>query len=187
MIEFNKLIIIPYNKGLYIDCQIMDMPYFEDVYLDKIIIDTQDTYTSSGPSKVPVYSKTIEGNTKSIQLTVPDTELLVSPNETIFFVYVTAKGTPKPETPCGLDMTVAMAACVDSYSIYRIALNYLSEAYESCSIPKHLIDFILRYKAFQISLKTRDFPLAISYWKKFVSSNISKQFNQCNCYGRISI
>ena len=51
MVEFNKLFIIPYNKGIYIDCSVLDMPYFKNVYIDKIVVDTQDTFSKDGESK----------------------------------------------------------------------------------------------------------------------------------------
>lgn len=51
MVEFNKLLVIPYNKGIYLDVQVMDLPYFTDVYLDSITIDTQDTFKPDGISK----------------------------------------------------------------------------------------------------------------------------------------
>lgn len=184
MIEFNKLLVIPYNKGLYIDCSIMDMPFFKDVYLDKIIIDSQDTFNKDGVSKTPIYKYNVEGNKKSIQLTIRDTELLVRKMEnTIFFVYVIIKGLPSSDTPCGLDSPVTLGVAVDAYSVYRKALNYLYDVNNSCTIPKKFIDFILKYKAFQICLKTRDYTLAITYWKNFVKSFNRDITNNCSCYG----
>lgn len=184
MVEFNKLIIIPYNKGIYIDCSVLDMSYFKNVYIDKIVIDTQDTFNKDGISKYPVYTYTVPGNQKQVQLHIKNTELLVPTMEgNMFFVYVITKGIPSSDVPCGLDSPVTLGVGVDSYRVYRKALNYLSDTYNKCDIPKAFIDFILRYKAFQICLKTRDYPLAITYWKKFINFLSVKPSNRCGCNG----
>lgn len=184
MVEFNKLFVIPYNKGIYVDCSVLDMPYFENIYVDKIVIDTQDTFNKDGVSKYPVYSYTIPGNQKRVQITIKDTDLLVPTMEgNMFFVYVIVKGVPSYNTPCGLDSPITLGVGVDTYPIYRKALKYISETYRKCDIPRAFIDFILRYKAFQICLKTRDYPLAITYWKKFTNSISVKLDNKCGCNG----
>ena len=74
MVEFNKLFVIPCNKGIYIDCSVLDMPYFNNVYIDKIVVDTQDTFSKDGVSKYPVYSYTISGNQKRVQMTIKATD-----------------------------------------------------------------------------------------------------------------
>lgn len=184
MVEFNKLLVIPYNKGIYLDVQVMDLPYFTDVYLDSITIDTQDTFKPDGISKTPAYTLKIEDNVKSLQMTIKDSDLLVPTVEgTMFFVYVTVKGTPAANTPCGLDEPTILAVCVDSYRIYRKGIEYIQETYNNCVVPKHFIDFILRYKAFEMCLKTRDFPLAITYWKGFWRTITKSGSSKCTCYG----
>ena len=52
-------------------------------------------------------------------------------------------------------------------------------------INKNFIDYILRFKAFELSLKTGNYTLAIEYWEKFLknkTSSISKP-KGCGCYG----
>ena len=184
MVGFKKLFILPYNKGIYIDCSVLDMPYFDNVYIDKIIVDSQDTFNKDGISKNPIFSTIISGNQKRVRLTIKDTQLLVKHMQgTMFFVYVLIKGTPASNTPCGLDSPVTLGVCVDTYHIYRKALKYLHELYCSCNIPKRFIDFILRYRAFQMCLKTRDYPLAITYWKKFHKSIEKPLSSGCGCDG----
>jgi hypothetical protein len=60
MVHFNSLKITP-KRSLIVDINILDIPYYEDVYLDSIIIDNQKTYTPSGPSNTPIYCKEIKG------------------------------------------------------------------------------------------------------------------------------
>lgn len=59
MIKFNELRITPNNENLIIDVSIEDAEYFKDVFLDSIIIDTQDTYTIDGPSSKAVFTYTV--------------------------------------------------------------------------------------------------------------------------------
>lgn len=182
MIEFNRLLITPYNKAIYIDASVLDMPYFENVYIDKIVIDTQDTFSTKGVSSTPVYTYQVEGNVKNIKLTVSDYNILVPQMEgTMFFVYIITKGTPSSDVPCGFDNPSTLGVAVDTYHIYKKGLKFIQEVYDSCDIPKYFIDFILQYKAFQMCLKTRDFPMAITYWKKFWGT--AKQPNKCTCHG----
>lgn len=186
MVEFNKLLILPYNKGIFLDVSIPSLPYFKQMYIDRIVIDTQDTFNKDGISRNPVYTYQVEGNRKSLELTINDTDLLVPTMEgNMFFIYVITKGFPAPDTPCGMDEPVTLGVGVDSYRIYRKGIEYIQETYNSCNVPRHFIDFILRYKAFEMCLKTRDYPLAITYWKKFLRQLCSKSpsTNTCGCHG----
>lgn len=184
MVEFKKLFIIPYNKGLYIDVAVLDMPYFDNVYIDRVAIDTQETFDTKGISATPVYEYKVEGDVKSLQLAIADNELKVPQVEgTMFFVYIVTKGIPSSNTPCGLDNNPILGVGVDTYQVYRKALIYIRECYESCKVPREFIDFILRYKAFKMCLKTRDFPLAITYWNKFWKT-LRKSPTNCGCHGR---
>ena len=68
MVTFQELRITPDGQKLIIDVSVKDLEYYTNVYLDTVQIDTQDTFVESGPSSEVVYSKTIEGNTKSVRL-----------------------------------------------------------------------------------------------------------------------
>lgn len=187
MVEFKKLLVIPFGQGIYIECNVLDLPYFKDVYIDEIYIDNQDTYNINGISTTPIYYKKIDGDQKSIRFVIKNEDLAFTltpkTKDNIFFIYVKTKGVPASNTPCGLDIPITTAAAVENYSIYRRALKYIRESYEKCDIPRNFIDFILRYKAFQLALKTRDFPLAVKYWKMFTSSYSKNKIKGCGCHG----
>lgn len=68
MIHFNQLEITDDNKYLIIDAQIDDGDYFSNMYLDAIVIDSQDTFILNGPSNSPIYTKTLDDNTKAIYI-----------------------------------------------------------------------------------------------------------------------
>lgn len=60
MIQFNELRITPDSKHLIIDASIDNSSYYDNVILDSIVIDTQDTYVANGPSSKPVYIYNID-------------------------------------------------------------------------------------------------------------------------------
>jgi hypothetical protein len=60
MIKFNELRITPNNENLIIYVSIEDANYFQNVVLDSIVIDTQDTYVENGPSSKAVFKYTVE-------------------------------------------------------------------------------------------------------------------------------
>ena len=56
MLIFNELRITPDQKYLIIDVSVDNQKYYENVQIDSIIIDTQDTYIDSGPSNNPIFT-----------------------------------------------------------------------------------------------------------------------------------
>lgn len=187
MIDYKKLLVLPCDKGLLIEVAIENLPYYEDLYIDKISIDTQNTFVSGKVSDTPIYEYTVVGNVKGVELTIDPCEFTEPQGAgTLFFIYVTVKGTFAENTPCGMDKTISVKALIDTYPIYRLGLKYIKEAYEECSVPRDFIDFILRLKAFMMCLETEDYPLAINYWKKFFRS-LKKPSLNCNCYGRNTV
>ena len=60
MLHFEELRITPDNKYLIIDVSVDKDKYFNNIAIDSIIIDTQDTYSISGPSSNPVYTFNVE-------------------------------------------------------------------------------------------------------------------------------
>lgn len=183
MIEFEKLFVIPCNKGIYIRCSVLSESYYNDVYIDKIIIDDKNTFVSSGPSDNPVYTKTVDDNTKSIEISISSNEILANFENNVFFVYVIAKGTPSADTPCGCDNTTNLGVAADTTEVVRKALNYIGEVNSECSIPKNLINFILLYRAFQLALKTKAYTTALKYWDKLVGNTSTSKTNGCGCHG----
>lgn len=56
MIHFNELRITQDGKYLIIDASVDNQDFFDDVLLDSVVIDTQDTYVVNGPSSKPIYT-----------------------------------------------------------------------------------------------------------------------------------
>lgn len=187
MVEFNSLYINPECNNLIIDVSVLNKPYYNDIYIDSIVIDTQDTFIASGPSSYPVYLHTFNDNEKRVSLNISEGDFLNLKgafNDTLFFIYVILKGTPSPDTPCGEDNSVCVRAVANMFNYYQKAMYYVKEIENTCLIPKKFIDCLLQFKALELSLKTGNYPLAIKYWNKFFKDNYKlygSNFKSLNC------
>lgn len=214
MVDFNELRVSPDRKNLIIDVSIKDLSYYENVYIDSIIIDTQDTYIPSGPSNSPIFTYEVVSNVtpvyslpdcgcgqvqdyidkencfetsnneeKRVRLELDNTALDNHLKGNLFFVYVITKGTPSSDTPCNMDNTINLGVTADTYPIYTNMLNSLKEL-ESCSTPKLFTDAFLRFKAFELSIKTGQYSQVINYWNKYFKSLDIPNNTNCSCNGR---
>lgn len=211
MIQFNELKISPDNQELIIDVSVKDLSIYSNVYLDSIIIDNQDTFTNNGPSSNPIYSFTIEDEynpvysvpefngcnpvleedtesqcfteakgVKHYRLVLTGKDISMSGN--LFFVYVVAKGTPDPSTPCTMDNMTTLGVACNLHDIFQSCMSYIRELESSCNIPKGFIDYILRFKALELSLATGNYITAIKYWNKFFKNKSFSNPSTCNCH-----
>lgn len=214
MVDFNELRVSPDRKNLIIDVSIKDLSYYENVYIDSIIIDTQDTYIPSGPSNSPIFTYEVVSNVtpvyslpdcgcnqvqdyidkencfetsnneeKRVRLELDNTALDNHLKGNLFFVYVITKGTPSSDTPCNMDNTINLGVTADTYPIYTNMLNSLKEL-ESCGTPKLFTDAFLRFKAFELSIKTGQYSQIINYWNKYFKSLDIPNNTNCSCNGR---
>ncbi len=214
MVDFNELRVSPDRKNLIIDVSIKDLSYYENVYIDSIIIDTQDTYIPSGPSNSPIFTYEVISNVtpvyslpdcgcnqvqdyidkencfetsnneeKRVRLELDNIALNNHLKGNLFFVYVITKGTPASDTPCNMDNTINLGVTADTYPIYTNMLNSLKEL-ESCSTLKLFTDAFLRFKAFELSIKTGQYSQVINYWNKYFKSLDIPNNTNCSCNGR---
>ena len=185
MVQFNELRINPEGTKLIIDVSVKDSVYYENVYIDTISIDTQDTFIDSGPSSNVAYTNTLAGNNKSVRLELGIGDLLPSLLDNMFFVYIRTKGTPAANTPCGMDNITTLGVVSNLYPLYQHAFSYIKELSDTCSIPKNFINYILQYKAFELAVKTGHYTEAIKYWKRFfMGIKDSVITPNCGCYGQ---
>ena len=200
MIRFNELKIE--NNYIIIDVQIEEEKYFKDMYIDSIVIDTQDTFIANGPSSKAIYTKTFNADTdikkeeivytqgidkyNRVRIYIDSKDLNVDIHKTMFFVYVIAGGTPSADTPCRWDENKALHTLVDTQVLYNNMIQYVKELGKNCSIPDNFINAILQFNAIDLALKTNQYPLAIDLWKRFynnIESNII--LPNCGCNGRL--
>ena len=143
MIEFKELRVTPDGKTLIIDAAVKDLSYYDNVYIKSVTVDTQDTYSESGSSTNPLFhyevSSVSEENKKRIRLELNNT-VLGDITGNMFFVYITVKGTPAADTPCGLDNVTTLGVTADLYPFYISSVNYMKELENECEPSKNFID-----------------------------------------------
>ena len=200
MIRFNELKIE--NNYIIIDVQIEEEKYFKDMYIDSIVIDTQDTFIANGPSSKAIYTKTFNTDTdvnkeeivytqgtdkyNRVRIYIDGKDLNVDIHKTMFFVYVIAGGTPAADTPCKWDENKALHTLVDTQVLYNNMIQYVKELNKDCSTPDNFINAILQFNAIDLALKTNQYPLAIDLWKRFYSDIESNTvLPNCGCNGRL--
>ena len=200
MIRFNELKIE--DNYIIIDVQIEEEKYFKDMYIDSIVIDTQDTFIANGPSSKAIYTKTFNTDTdvnkeeivytqgtdkyNRVRIYIDGKDLNVDIHKTMFFVYIIAGGTPAADTPCKWDENKALHTLVDTQVLYNNMIQYVKELNKDCSTPDNFINAILQFNAIDLALKTNQYPLAIDLWKRFYSDIESNTvLPNCGCNGRL--
>lgn len=205
MIDFNNVLIT--DKNLYIDVSIKDSPYFENCYIDRIVVNDISTFSTTGVNlDKSVYDTNnhpgdIEDNAKSVKLFIKENVILNSHStvkdtrSNIYFIYVhTIYNTPSDPAylnpPCGSDCEWHSIAVIDYQYLYSKALSYIRELVDcECSKPEKFVDFILRTKALEMFLKSKEWERAISYFEKYYltedscDSKLSSQTNCGCCHG----
>lgn len=217
MLHFNELRYSDDNKNIIIDASVDSQSYYDNIIINSIIIDNQNTFVTNGPSSNPIYTYNVEeeypniysipencncnpvlgdedksycfieelDSMKHIRLVIPASSIKVDVCKDMLFVYVIASGIPGQDTPCGFDNNMIMGTIINLQGIYNNMLYYIREIEKNCSIPKNFIDLILRFKALEVCVRTGNYPLAIKYWNKFYSEQLSSGVNitNCKCYG----
>lgn len=170
MIQYNQL---SAEDTLYIDMQVEDQEYYDNIYITGVQVHTADTY---GTNYAPLKQVTQEpSKSLSVDLNIPIKGELI-------FIVPLIQGEVSWDCPCGKD------ECNEAYiycdtSIKEKGLAYLKELGNDCSIPKGFIDFILSQAALSLSLETCNFQEAIKYWNSINKRFIRTTSSNCGCHG----
>lgn len=183
MVKFNELAITTNGEVLIIDASVLDLPYYANVYISDIFIDTQDTFTEGGPSSRAINVYRATENVKNARVELNSNSLLPSLDNNLFFVYVKTSGTPAANTPCGMDNIYTIGVIFSKCPIYNNIMQHMKETYDNCNIPKKFIDSYLRFKALELSINTEHYPEAIIYYNKFFRGATINISSNCNCHG----
>lgn len=187
MIKFNELKIENCNKTLVIDASVINLPYYTDIYIESITIDTQDTYVGTGPSSTPLFNHVVPENQslKTIRLNLDSTVLNAGFDTNLLFVYVSVKGVAAIDVPCGMDNVHTIGVVTNLYPIYKQSIKLLSSISDDCQNPQDLVSFILKLNALDLAIKTCNYVTAIKYWKKyFTGATLNNVLtNKCGCNG----
>lgn len=198
MIIFDELRLSDDAKKIYISIHVNEADYFENIYLDKIVIKTGDKVleatapelfsTDDNPTD-SIYTKTFEGNIKKADLVLTVNDFLTlkqsDMSKTLFFVYVRCKGTVAANTPCGLDEMTTVGVTFDEKLLYQRVMDYTKSLSDDCIISIGFTDYILLWEAFKAAIKTGHFKPAIKYWNMLFSNSdtITYTTKGCGCHG----
>lgn len=191
MIIFDRLQISDSGKMLYIDAHVNEASYFENIYIDKVVIQTSDQVSESDPLTPRgsyIYSTTISGNSKEIHLALNSLtdfeQVYKSLSDKLLFVYIVCKGTVDPCTPCGLDEMTTLGVTFDTGLLYQKIMQYTRELNRDCVIPKGFIDIILLWNGFKAAIRTGNYIVAIDFWKRlFKTGTFITVSKNCGCHG----
>lgn len=183
MVDILKLAIEEEGSALSLSCSVKTDSYYKNVYLDKILIDTQENYSDSGPSDSAYTLKTFTDNTKTFSID-KDTTIPIDLKHNIIYIWIVTKGSPTADVPCGKDNKNTLGVAVYIKEIYEIILCALRElaSGNKCNIPKNFIDKYFQYKGLIYALDTEHYLQANSWYKKFFNGTTSTTTNTgCSC------
>ena len=204
MIIFDQLRISDDGKRMYINAHVNKADYFNDIYIDSIVIQTADKVSETDPGLPTsdyVYIKKAEENAKELNLVLEASDLSKSwesdpkaiafnrgdMSKTLFFVYIKCKGTPGSCTPCRLDEETTLGVVFDENVLHQRVMDYTKELGADCNVPTAFIDFILLWNAFKSAIETEHYIPAIKFFNMMFEdvgkSCQSRIIKTCGCNG----
>lgn len=171
MIKYNILKIE--GNNLIIDFEVEDKPYYSNISIEGVRVDTPLTYGTDKP-----YFIQNEDNVTKYKIEIPISNvkkelLIITPQ-----VHVVLP----PDTPCGADV-IDMAAVYDRNVLLDKGLGYLKELGDTCEISKGFVDFILKSYALDMTITTCNYSMAIKYWKMLTRIK-GTTLTGCGCNGK---
>ena len=190
MVIFDRLQVSEDGKKLYIDAHVNKAEYFNNNYIAKVVILTQDQVSETNPllpSTSFVYTKEIQGDKKEINLaldaTVDFTYNLHSLSDKLLFVYVICTGTPSDDTPCRLDELTTLGVTFDTFKVYQRVLELTKGINDTCEVPEEFMNFMAIWFGFKAAIESEHFITAIDLWNKLEENNTGTNNSNCGCHG----
>lgn len=175
MINFKNCLVT--ENSIYIDVRIKPHVFFDNCYINRVVINDIDTFHTTGPNLDACIfdSGELEGDHKKYIEFIKCSEFWKSVrniSKNIYFIYVQIKGLPAMNTPCGNDVEWYSIAIIDYKYIYDRCLHYVRELNHcKCAKPRHFIDFILKFKALEMCLISKEWERAIEFFKEICPSD----------------
>lgn len=192
MIIFDRLEISDSGKVLYMDVHVNKADYFDNIYIDKVVIQTSDQVSETDPLTPGsnfIYTQQVKGNVKELHLALNaacDFELAYNTlSDKLLFVYVICKGVVEECTPCRLDELTTLGVTFDTALLYQAIMQYTRELNVDCVIPKGMLDLIMLWNGFKAAIETEHYIPAIDFWKRLFKNknSILRTFKGCGCHG----
>lgn len=194
MIIFDQLRISDNGYQLFINAHVNKAAYFDNIEIDKIIIQTSDQVSETDPLTPGddyIYSLQVEEGTREINLVLDShtdfDKVYHTLSDKLLFVYIICKGIADPCTPCRLDELTTLGVTFDDNLLYQKVMQYTRTLADTCVIPKDFIDLILLWNGFKAAIETEHYLPAIDFWKRMFDrkhglSGFSKT-KPCGCHG----
>ena len=179
MVTFQELRITPDGKKLIIDVSVKDSKYYTNVYLDKILIDNQDSFLESGPSSSAIIFPIIQDGYKLVEVVNSD---FTAETET----YYTYNGTLEE----GVYYDFSKVTIEDTFEDTPIVLDFIGQDYSFDYNPGDLKGrtFILRGGDLVKSpLKIKTIRMEINYTELLYNLNQDLLFVYVKIKGTPSI
>lgn len=202
MIIYDQLRISDDGTRMYINLHVNKAEYFDNIYLDSLTIMTSDRILETNPNEPTedyIYKKVFDGNQKEADLVLTANDFLrtweddpkamqfrqADMSNTLFFVFVKAKGVPSECTPCRLDEEITLGVTFDERILHQRVLGFTKDLVKDCTIPQGFTDFILLWNAFKSAIETEHYIPAIKFWKMLFEDGdrITATTKNCGCHG----
>lgn len=189
MVIFDQLRLSDDASKMYINIHVNKASYFENIYLERIVImqadkvmeatySTQYPLDSKGNPTNYIYTKEFDDGLKEADLVLSVNDFIRSwetevskmnfkqadMSKTLFFVYIKCKGTVGPCTPCRQDELITVGLTFDEKLLYQKIMGFIKDLNKECQIPRAFTDFILLWNAFKACLETDHYLPAIQFW-----------------------
>lgn len=165
------------NKNLILDIERPELDYQKEVFINGITIKD-----SAGET---VYQQTIE-NTAHYIAVLPETAILTDIHNQLIFIEISLTGTFGPKTPCGEDVMTQTFCTFDELSIFRYIIHKGKLGIDTCDYDYDLLNYMLRLKALEYAIISKDFKCALEIYNKFFGKRKKSCYSNlkpCGCHG----
>lgn len=204
MIIFDQLKVSDDGKRMYINAHVNKASYFDNVYIDSIVIMTSDKVSEVSPEMPTedyIYRKEIIGEEKELNLVLEAADFVKvweedpkamsfnnnDMSKTLFFVYIKCKGTPGECVPCRLDEETTLGVVFDEAMLYQKIMGHTKDLLADCTVPTAFIDFILLWNAFRAAIETEHYGAAIKFYNMLFGTGTDAGYynvtKECGCHG----
>ena len=197
MIVIDQLRISDHGTEMYIDVHVNQASYFDNFYLDSIVIMTADKVSEGAPELFTddyICKIQFQGDFKEahLRLTPSDCNENFAKSDfshDLFFVYIVCKcnGTPDPCIPCRLDELTTVGVTFDDNLLYQRVMDYTKQLGNDCQVPQGFVDFILLWNAFKASVETEHWTSAIKFYNLLFGGGYGttsySTVKLCGCHG----
>ena len=198
MIEIRNITITPRGDKMIIDANIELDEAFENCFIKEVFIDTQDTYTMSGPSENIVYRKLITKNdasklpestisingvekVRNLHLEICEEEICANLMSDFFVVYIQADGVfDKSEVSRCDSFNVVLGCCFWMWPLYKEFMNFIRELNTKCEVPRNFIYTYLKYQGLITSVRTGNIADAIFLYSKYIMTRHNSRHDYNN-------